>query len=301
MAKRNWDSAIPCGRWESWLKPPRFRGCRPVCYAKLAFSPSHAGAFASSPRPPRRGHRASFAGPSQGVPTLCQSTLQPRHGVTRARSAAGSDIEAFCRALQHKPSMIDADINVASSFQRPGPTRRSGRRQPLRARPGSAKSALATAHLAGKSKCREKWMPQSRPTAGPWSSDPANAAWHSNLIYTLNFHPGYDAAMLLAEHRAWARRHADPLTGNTAPPANGARRTAAEDRLRVAPFPRTRGRVFQRADARGPRSPAIPDFLLLARQAGRRDPPVSGRGRSLCATCRPWRTTPWHNAWARIK
>ncbi len=72
---------------------------------------------------------------------------------------------------------------------------------------------------------------ESRPTAGPWSWDPANAAWHSNLIYTLNFHPGYDAAMLLAEHRAWARRHADPLTGNTVPPANGSH--AADRPLRI--------------------------------------------------------------------
>lgn len=40
---------------------------------------------------------------------------------------------------------------------------------------------------------------------------------HSNLIYTLNFHPGYDAAALFAEHRAWAARHAEPLTAVAAP------------------------------------------------------------------------------------
>jgi predicted O-linked N-acetylglucosamine transferase (SPINDLY family) len=33
----------------------------------------------------------------------------------------------------------------------------------------------------------------------------------SNLLFALWAHPGYDAQAILAEHRAWARRHADPL------------------------------------------------------------------------------------------
>jgi protein O-GlcNAc transferase len=41
---------------------------------------------------------------------------------------------------------------------------------------------------------------------------PDNAAQHSNLLYALNFHPELDPATIFLEHRAWARRHADPLT-----------------------------------------------------------------------------------------
>ena len=33
----------------------------------------------------------------------------------------------------------------------------------------------------------------------------------SNLLYTLYFHPGYDAPAILAEHRDWAARFAAPL------------------------------------------------------------------------------------------
>ncbi len=48
----------------------------------------------------------------------------------------------------------------------------------------------------------------------------ADASNHSNLVYSLNFDPRYDAAALLAEHRAWAARHAEPLTAVAAPHAN---------------------------------------------------------------------------------
>jgi protein O-GlcNAc transferase len=49
---------------------------------------------------------------------------------------------------------------------------------------------------------------------------PDNSTWHSNLLYVLNFLPGYDAATMLAEHLAWAQRHAEPLTRRAAPHAN---------------------------------------------------------------------------------
>ena len=41
--------------------------------------------------------------------------------------------------------------------------------------------------------------------------DSSAADVHSSLLYTLHFHPGYDAAAILAEHRKWADRHARPL------------------------------------------------------------------------------------------
>jgi predicted O-linked N-acetylglucosamine transferase (SPINDLY family) len=49
---------------------------------------------------------------------------------------------------------------------------------------------------------------------------PDNAAQHSNLLYALNYHPAFDAAAIFAEHRAWAQRHADPLTTSSLPHAN---------------------------------------------------------------------------------
>jgi predicted O-linked N-acetylglucosamine transferase (SPINDLY family) len=47
--------------------------------------------------------------------------------------------------------------------------------------------------------------------------NPRSALHHSNLLYCLNFHPTLDAEAIFAEHRAWAARHADPLTASAAP------------------------------------------------------------------------------------
>ena len=40
---------------------------------------------------------------------------------------------------------------------------------------------------------------------------PGFAGAASNLLYTVYFHPGYDAPAILAEHRDWAARFAAPL------------------------------------------------------------------------------------------
>ena len=50
--------------------------------------------------------------------------------------------------------------------------------------------------------------------------EPTAAMVHSNLLYALNFHPGSASASLFTEHRAWAARHADPLTAASPAHAN---------------------------------------------------------------------------------
>ena len=52
----------------------------------------------------------------------------------------------------------------------------------------------------------------------------------SNRLYSLHFHPGYDARMLLAEHRAWARQYAEPLMAEMRPHDND---RTPDRRLRV--------------------------------------------------------------------
>jgi len=59
---------------------------------------------------------------------------------------------------------------------------------------------------------------------------PDSAEAHSNLLYVLNFHPAQSTEQLFAEHRAWAERHAEPLTA-LAPPHGNDRKQAR--RLRV--------------------------------------------------------------------
>jgi protein O-GlcNAc transferase len=42
---------------------------------------------------------------------------------------------------------------------------------------------------------------------------PSYAEAHSGLVFTLHYHPNYDAARILEEHRQWDRQHAQPLRG----------------------------------------------------------------------------------------
>ena len=51
--------------------------------------------------------------------------------------------------------------------------------------------------------------------------DPESAIAHSNLIFALHLHPGFDAYRLLAEAREWDRRHAQPLRQLAQPHLNG--------------------------------------------------------------------------------
>jgi predicted O-linked N-acetylglucosamine transferase (SPINDLY family) len=60
-------------------------------------------------------------------------------------------------------------------------------------------------------------------------ADPADWRQHSNLIYALNY-GRHDPQTVFEEHRAWARRHADPLTAGFAPHEN---EPAPDRRLRV--------------------------------------------------------------------
>ena len=59
---------------------------------------------------------------------------------------------------------------------------------------------------------------------------PESASAHGNFLYTLLFHPGYDAAMLREAHDAWNRRHVQPLHRHIAAHSND---RAPARRLRV--------------------------------------------------------------------
>jgi len=59
---------------------------------------------------------------------------------------------------------------------------------------------------------------------------PEDASTHGNLIFTLNFHPGYDASAISEEHRRWNRQFGDPLKPFLQPHAND---PAAARRLRI--------------------------------------------------------------------
>jgi predicted O-linked N-acetylglucosamine transferase (SPINDLY family) len=55
---------------------------------------------------------------------------------------------------------------------------------------------------------------------GAVALDPGAADIHGNLIYSLHFHPDYDAGAILDEQRIWNQRHAAPLARQIQPPGN---------------------------------------------------------------------------------
>lgn len=60
--------------------------------------------------------------------------------------------------------------------------------------------------------------------------DPTDAGTHSNRVYTMLYHPAFDAAAILAAHRQWNDRHAKPLAPHIRPHDND---RAPDRRLRV--------------------------------------------------------------------
>jgi predicted O-linked N-acetylglucosamine transferase (SPINDLY family) len=60
--------------------------------------------------------------------------------------------------------------------------------------------------------------------------DPADAQFHSNLLFLLHFHPGFNAGAIRAECRHWDEKHALPLRPTIRPHAN---LRDSERRLRV--------------------------------------------------------------------
>lgn len=79
-------------------------------------------------------------------------------------------------------------------------------------------------HMQGQADAMLEWSRRAIDLA------PDNAALHGNLIYALNYIPGVDPPSLFAEHLAWGKRHADPLTVLAPPHDND---PAPDRRLRI--------------------------------------------------------------------
>ncbi len=60
--------------------------------------------------------------------------------------------------------------------------------------------------------------------------EPGNAIVHGSLLLTLHYHPDYHARRMLEEHRAFDRRHGQPLKSSIQPHRNG---RDAQRRLRI--------------------------------------------------------------------
>jgi predicted O-linked N-acetylglucosamine transferase (SPINDLY family) len=126
---------------------------------------------------------------------------------------------AFRRAIALDPKLAEAHSNLGSVLLAEGKLDEAiaAYRQALRLRPDYAEAHgnLGIA-LAAKGQHDDALAAYRQAIA----LRPGYAEAHGNLLYTLHFHPGYDARSIAEEHRRWNIQHAEPLRKFVRPHAN---------------------------------------------------------------------------------
>jgi predicted O-linked N-acetylglucosamine transferase (SPINDLY family) len=142
--------------------------------------------------------------------------LQPGHvkglnnlGLTlAARQRFEEAVAALQQALRIKPdyAMAHGNLGFVRSVQGKPDEALASFQQALRLKPDSADTLNNLGNLLreqgdldGAIDCLRKAV----------ALTPHWAAVHSNLLLTLNYHPGYDAAAVFAEHLRWGKQHAE--------------------------------------------------------------------------------------------
>lgn len=137
-------------------------------------------------------------------------------------------IAAFTRAAELNPNAAEIHNNLGNVLQKSGDLDASvaayRRALALRADFAEAHSNLAI-NLTSQGRLDEALVSFSR--AMECRADPQ---YHGNLLYTIHFHPDYDAARILEEHRRWDARFARALS---APPPRHANIPDPDRRLRI--------------------------------------------------------------------
>jgi predicted O-linked N-acetylglucosamine transferase (SPINDLY family) len=119
--------------------------------------------------------------------------------------------DAFRKATRLDPADAEAWTNLSATLNDLGQPddAETAACQAIALRPGSAEAHGNLGVALQAQGAQEEAIAHYRQAV---EFDPCNAGQHGNLLYALNYHADYDPAMIFAEHRAWARRHADPLT-----------------------------------------------------------------------------------------
>ena len=138
--------------------------------------------------------------------------------VLRKQGKLPEALACFQEAVRLLPSFLEAQIGLAAVYNRlglhdeaTGPSRRALELNP--------QSSLGFVHLAAALQGQGDMQGSVAALRRSLELDPTYTVEHCNLVYALNFHPGHDAGAVLAEHLAWADRHAEPLTAAAAPHA----------------------------------------------------------------------------------
>ena len=147
----------------------------------------------------------------------------------RERGQLGEAIAACRRALELQPAYPEAFNNLANALRDRGQLDEAvaACRRALELRPDypDALNNLGNA-LWERGELDEAVASYRRAL----QIKPEDAIAHGNLIFTLNFHPGYDAATIGGEHRRWRRQFCDPQKQFVLPHGNNRN---PERRLRI--------------------------------------------------------------------
>ncbi len=150
---------------------------------------------------------------------LAPNYAEAHYNLGTALRHLNRDIEAIAayeRATQINPRMAVAWSNLSNTFLglvRPDEAAEAAR-QAIALQP---RSSTAHGNLATALQMQADMDGAIAAFRQAVECNPADAGNHSNLLYTLNFHPDYDSERVLAEHREWAARHAEPLTTAATP------------------------------------------------------------------------------------
>jgi predicted O-linked N-acetylglucosamine transferase (SPINDLY family) len=130
--------------------------------------------------------------------------------VLQEQGRADEAVPYFLEALRLRPDYPEAHNNRAIAVAAQGKVDEAlaGYEEAVRLRPGYV-DALNNLGNAYKDQGRlDEAVDCSRRAL---AVQPGAAAVHSNLLFALHYHPGYDAPAQFAEHQDWARRYAEPL------------------------------------------------------------------------------------------
>jgi len=128
-------------------------------------------------------------------------------------------IAAFQEALRQQPDFVEALVGLANCQNmvvRPDEAVAAATRA-LQLQPTNV---LAAMYLAGGLQMQADLPAAIATFRRVIELEPTSAIQHSNLVYALNFCSAQDPVALFAEHKAWAARHAEPLTALAPPHAN---------------------------------------------------------------------------------
>ncbi|MEX0676317.1 MAG: tetratricopeptide repeat protein [Pirellulales bacterium] len=205
-----------------------------ACYQKVARlqADSHAAHYQLGCAYQARGQLDHAATHYTKALELAPRLAEAHYNLAIVRRDQGRPQEAligFKNALECDSDMVDAHLSLANLYmtnEQPDEAATAARRA-SELRP---ESASAAAHLARALQLQGDMQGSIAAFRRIVELDPGDAAAHSNWIYALNADPAVDAQALAAEHRAWAERHAEPLTAAARPHS---RDRTPEKRLRI--------------------------------------------------------------------